>query len=77
VPSLYISPFADSLGYCRLLKQYGLLTSVKSEEEGLIKIEELLSNPNLKARKKSKEKLLNETIDLVDFITKKCETATK
>jgi len=77
VPSLYISPFADSLGYCRLLKQYGLLTSVKSEEEGLIKIEELLSNPNLKARRESKEKLLNETIDLVDFITKKCETATK
>lgn len=74
VPSIYISPFADSLGYCRLLEEYGLLISVKGEEEGLKKIEELSSNPNLKARKHSKEKLLNETIDLVDFITEKCES---
>ena len=46
VPSIYISTFANSLGYCRLLHKYGLLTSVKGEQEGIDAIEYLINNPD-------------------------------
>jgi predicted glycosyltransferase len=73
VPSVYISPFADALGYCRLLNSYGLLVSVKDEAEGLAAIEKLLRNPDFKKRRNQREKLLDDTIDLVKFMTEKIE----
>ena len=73
IPSLYISPFAESLGYCRLLKEYGLLEAVKDEDEGIKIIKQLLSEPELKKRKENSQRFLNETIDVVEFITEKCE----
>ena len=69
VPSLYISPFAESLGYCKLLDKYKLLISVKSEEEGFEAIEKLL-NDDKDIRRRNRKKLLSDSIDLVDFITK-------
>jgi uncharacterized protein len=72
VPSLYVSPFADSLGYCRLLREHGLLTAVKDETEAIDAIKEFLENPDLEERKERREHFLNETIDLVEFIVDKC-----
>ena len=71
VPSLYLSTFADSLGYCRLLHQYGLLTSVKGEEEGIDAIKNLISNLDLENRKKQVQKLLDDSIDLVEYMVEK------
>lgn len=69
IPSVYISPFADSLGYCRLLKEYGLLDSFTEKEKGLNKIKELIENPDFAGRKERRQRLLKETIDVTDFIT--------
>ena len=69
VPSVYISPFAESLGYCKLLEEYKLLISVKSEKEGLQAIEKLLTDDDSKKRKTHREKFLSDSIDLVEFMT--------
>lgn len=73
VPSLYISTFADSLGYLSFFSRYGLLKAVKTREEGNREIKLLIENPEREKRKIIRDKLLSETIDVALFIADKCE----
>lgn len=73
VPALYISSFADSLGYLRFYEDYGLLRSVKTIEEGIKEIQNLLMDPDNQGRTKRREKMLAETIDVATFIADQCE----
>lgn len=73
IPSLYFSVFADSLGYCHLLKEYGLLASTNDETEAIEIIKKLISEDDFTARQKNRQRLLDETIDVAEFITEKCE----
>jgi predicted glycosyltransferase len=73
VPSLYISPFADSLGYCSFLEKYGLLDAVKDEEAGFKRVRELIENPELDARMQRRMRLFEDTIDLTEYIVESCE----
>lgn len=71
IPSIYISTFANSLGYCKLLNSYDLLISVKDEDEGIKAIKKLIENPRFKYRKKRVKELLHDSIDVVNYMTKK------
>lgn len=73
VPSLYFSVFADDLGYCRLLKKYELMETTSNEAEAIEIIKKLISDPKLEERKKKRQKLLDETIDVAEFIAEKVE----
>jgi len=72
VPSLYISPFADSFGYINFLKGYGLIKAVKTVEEGERELSELLKNPNPDDRRKRRLQMLNDTIDVAEYIADMC-----
>jgi predicted glycosyltransferase len=71
IPSIYISPFAETLGYCRLLHKYGLLTAVKDEKEGLKAVKKLIDNPDLNSRKQHRDQLLQESCDVVEYIVER------
>ena len=73
VPSIYFSVFANSLGYCRLLKEYGLLEATADETEAVDIIKKLLANPEFGERQKKRQQLLDDTIDVTEFIVDKCE----
>ena len=74
---MYISSFAHSLGYLRFYEDYGLLRSVKTIEDGIKEIQNLLIDPDIQERVKRREKMLSETIDVATFIADQCETYAK
>lgn len=73
VPALYISPFADSFGVIRFYKKYGLLSSVKSEIEGIQELRNILIKPDIENRARQRDRMLSETIDVAKYIADQCE----
>jgi predicted glycosyltransferase len=72
VPSLYISPFSNQLGYCSFLKKYNLLYTASTPEKGISELKYILRNLKLTRAKvrKNRKKLLNDTIDLTEYIVR-------
>jgi len=73
VPSLYIAPFAGSLGYLQLLAEYELLHSVKNLADGISQLKEMINSPNLKNRTRNREQFLQDTVDVAQYIADQCE----
>lgn len=77
IPSIYVS--STQRGYLNELEQkYGLAYTFKKREEGLQKAIEILENKSCKNEWHSKrEKMLNEKVDVVEFMVKTIENYDK
>ncbi|MDI6730842.1 MAG: DUF354 domain-containing protein [Candidatus Altarchaeum sp.] len=71
-PSIYVSSLSGKMGnFIELENDYELVYSFKTQEDGINKAFELLKNPDLKQEWGGKrEKLLNDKIDVTDFMVK-------
>jgi predicted glycosyltransferase len=72
VPSLYISPFSEKLGYCSFLKKYNLLQTAPNSKKGIGVLQDMLKNISSirLSSQKAKTLLLKDTIDLTEYIVK-------
>jgi predicted glycosyltransferase len=72
-PSVYISPFAGSLGYIKFLRDRGMLFTETDYKKGVELLERLAeSNLDDLDMKRKRAKLLEDTIDVSSFIADKC-----
>lgn len=77
VPSIYVSN--TRRGYLNELEtKYDLVYTIEDRKTALYKAKELLSDPQLNIKWKfKKDKMLDETVDVVEFIVEKIESFNK
>ena len=75
VPCLYISDFADKLGYIKMLKERKLLEAEKDFATGTEVMKRLISESQdfAELRKKNLAALLKESVDVAVFMADRCE----
>jgi len=75
VPCIYISDFADKLGYIKMLKERGLLEAEKDFTSGIEVMKKLINESQdlREIRKKALDTLFKESVDVASYMADRCE----